>query len=152
MVPRLRRGKRVRTLSNKKGTGATCTKASQPLLCKKKPQADAFITPSTAPVIQGRETKGRYEHDDQRQTFTQIYTPVLHSNGELLVQITNEGGVFCGWADGRGKFDVSGTWEICDKWALEQSAELGRAVKNIRQYAGLEITEDDVSRRFAIPI
>lgn len=85
-------------------------------------------------------------------TFTQIYTPVLHSNGQLLVQITNVDGAFCGWADGRGKFDVPGTWEICDKWTLEQSAELGRAVRVIRQYAGLEIIEDGVNRRLAITI
>mgnify|MGYP001590221949 CR=1 FL=1 len=32
--------------------------------------------------------------------YTQIYMPVTHSNGKRLVQITNEDGGFCGWADG----------------------------------------------------
>jgi len=78
--------------------------------------------------------------------ITQIYTPVKHSNGELLVQVTNPDGAFCGWADGRGKFDLQGTWEISDKWLPEQAAQFAHSIKILKENCAVTITEDGVSR------
>lgn len=52
-------------------------------------------------------------------TYTHTYLPVHHTNGEYLVQVTDEDGTFLGWADGRGKYDIPGEWTICDTWFAE---------------------------------
>ncbi len=86
------------------------------------------------------------------KTFTQIYTPVLHSNGERLVQITDDEGVFRGWADGRGKFDISGTWEIVAKWNLEQAGEYARQLESARSAGRVEIVEKGVQRIVSVTL
>lgn len=63
------------------------------------------------------------------KTLNIIYTPVRHENGQDLVQVCNESfDNFVGWADGQGKFDRIGSWEVCEKWTPEQNAEYARAV------------------------
>lgn len=66
-------------------------------------------------------------------TITQVYTPVTHKNGELNVQVTNQNGDLLGWADGRGKYDLTGTWEISEKWHPSQAGELGNVVAKAKE-------------------
>lgn len=80
-------------------------------------------------------------------TVVQKYLPVTHSNGERLVQVCNQAGVFVGWADGRGKYDISGTWEVDEKWSPEQAAELGRKVAFAKEnLARVTVTENGLER------
>lgn len=83
--------------------------------------------------------------------FTQIYTPVTHSNGERLVQVTNPDGEFCGWADGRGKYDIVGTWEIDDEWSPGQEDDLKRVIEGLRA-AGpeMQVTSHDIERHLHV--
>lgn len=80
--------------------------------------------------------------------LTQIYTPVRHDDGRLLVQIMTPAGELCGWADGRGKYDITGEWAICNKWAPSQSAEYARRLESLREFSRVYITKhsDGVSR------
>lgn len=67
-------------------------------------------------------------HMDRHDAYTapegliRLYLPVTHSNGARLVQITDEAGRFCGWADGADKYDYPGSWEIDADWNPEQDA------------------------------
>ena len=83
----------------------------------------------------------------QRTTITQIYTPVTHSNGNRLVQITTPDGAFCGWADGTDKYGYVGTWEIDTAWAPVQAAQLAHVVQGLRDVSQVTVTADGVTRR-----
>lgn len=80
-------------------------------------------------------------------SLTQIYIPVTHSNGQKLVQVTNPDGAFCGWADGRGKYDMAGTWTIDDAWSPSQAAELASVLAGLRAVARVTVATDGVARR-----
>lgn len=79
-------------------------------------------------------------------TITRIYLPVHHANGELLIQITQPDGTFCGWADGRGKYDISGTWEVCEAWTQEQHTQFESLIAKIEGYATVTIRTDRLAR------
>lgn len=61
----------------------------------------------------------------------QVYTPVTHDDGERLVQITDENNNLLGWADGRGKFDITGEWTISNAWSGSQALEFGRVLQRL---------------------
>ena len=85
------------------------------------------------------------------ERWTQIYTPVTHSNGERLVQVTNPDGAFCGWADGRGKYDIVGTWEIDDEWSPEQEDDLRQAVEGLRTAGpAVQVTTHGIERHLRV--
>jgi hypothetical protein len=79
-------------------------------------------------------------------TITQTYMPVTHSNGRRLVQITTEDGIFCGWADGAGKYDYVGSWEIDAAWSPEQSGQYAHCLAFLREVSTVIIQEDGVAR------
>ena len=79
---------------------------------------------------------------------TQIYLPVTHSNGTRLVQVTNEDGGFCGWADGAGPYAHPGTWTIDDLWSPGQAGQLGHVIQVLTGFARKVTTEaDGVARK-----
>jgi hypothetical protein len=78
--------------------------------------------------------------------YTQIYLPVTHEHYGRLVQVTNPNGDFCGWADGPGKFDRRGSWQVDDDWSPAQAAELGRIVAQARTYAAVTVRAERLAR------
>jgi hypothetical protein len=83
----------------------------------------------------------------QRITVTEIYLPVRHSNGEDLVQITTPDGHFCGWADGRGKYDIAGTWEVSTQWNATQERDFQESLAILADVADVRIAQDGLARQ-----
>jgi hypothetical protein len=82
---------------------------------------------------------------NKKATIASAYIPVrFDKTGLLAVQIsvpdTKE---LLGWADELGKFDRTGSWEICDSWSTEQEKEFSDCVDKAREYSQIEITYPD---------
>ena len=88
--------------------------------------------------------------------LTIIYTPVRHEDGSELVQVCNgDFDHFAGFADGRGRYDVPGSWEVAENWTAAQSAEYARAVQGNQNNLGKSCVEtgwhrDGISRTITV--
>lgn len=81
--------------------------------------------------------------------YREAYTPVrFEGTGLLAVQISVPGTKeLIGWADGLGKYDRTGTWEICEDWEPVQEKQFELCVEKAREYVSIKITYEDKIKR-----